>query len=323
MVARDFGIIVGLMCSFAYASEPVILNFHDSSSVNDTLIYLSDIASYSAPLELKKKVDAICIGPSAPAGYSRLALVTDLIPKISQKLGISVIASSESISRISISTQSRIIKISDFEQSIKSYVSEKTAYPHTNIEFALINGSETIHLLDKPFVHAISGMDSASNQKGHLRINLELTQHGKHLMVPVVCVLKVVMPVYVACSKLLRNDTLNSQNIVITQKDITFYEKEYFLNQGDIMGRTLARSISQGTILSKDLLAPTIDIQKGAEVVLVVKQKNVSLSASGIARQSGAIGSIILVENAVSHKIAKGKIVGKSKVAIAVAGEVL
>ena len=84
----------------------------------------------------------------------------------------------------------------------------------------------------------------------------------------------------------------------------------------DFVGLRTTRTILAGTPLS-DLNVETVPlVERGDAVTLLVRTGNVVVTAQGIARQSGGLGDLIEVENALSKQKVLGEIIDANTVEV-------
>ena len=89
------------------------------------------------------------------------------------------------------------------------------------------------------------------------------------------------------------------------------------INPRDALGMAVRHDVSPGQILTlADLTRPAL-VQRGALVRMLLDSDGLSLSAQGIAAETGARGDHIRVENPLSHRIVVAEITGPDEVRVA------
>ena len=106
-----------------------------------------------------------------------------------------------------------------------------------------------------------------------------------------------------------------------TQDDVALEEREvenrgeiYLKDSSAVAGMVAARAISEGTILTKNMLHYPMVIEMGATVTVKKAYRGVEVSIEGVALERGRIGSIIRVRNAKSGKALRARVVDASTV---------
>ena len=85
----------------------------------------------------------------------------------------------------------------------------------------------------------------------------------------------------------------------------------------DALGMAVRHDVTPGQILTlADLTRPAL-VQRGALVRMLLDSDGLSLSAQGIAAETGARGDRIRVENPLSHRIVQAEVIGPDEVRVA------
>jgi flagella basal body P-ring formation protein FlgA len=307
--------IVLIVSSLAADPVRVTVTFRDSTTVNDTVIRLSDIAvlnSDGSPENLQVLKNAI-VGEAAPAGYCRKVnsgeVVTYVLKKASAGFSFAPITSKAVLVRTAFTEK----KIADYEQAIVKYVSDSVAWEPGDFSVTVRNSDEKWKCLDKPITVQVTGL-SSKLPKGNVNLKLIVNQYAKVYSVPVVCFVTVGTPVIVAKTAIPRGTMLTSENCVSERKDITHYACNPFTDLSQLNGLIVNRTIQPETILNAKLTSRMPIIGKDEQVYVVVDRGRVRVSIIMRARGQGALGDMIWVENELTHKLLKTKVIGKGKV---------
>ncbi len=80
----------------------------------------------------------------------------------------------------------------------------------------------------------------------------------------------------------------------------------------DVIGLQVKRPIGKMNIVKLRSLKVRPLIAKGEQILLLAQKAGLKVSAKGVAREDGAVGSVIKVENVNSGKVINAEIVGPS-----------
>lgn len=102
------------------------------------------------------------------------------------------------------------------------------------------------------------------------------------------------------------NTDITARDISWSQRDISALGYGYLQSLGEHGGYRSRRSISQGAVLTPNMVRASDIVSKGQRVQLNSSTGPVSVSMMGVAMQSGSLGSRILVKNLNSGKQLEG-----------------
>jgi flagella basal body P-ring formation protein FlgA len=301
----------------AASSElPVVsLKFLDSATVSDTVIRLGDIARLQTALspEQMDKLNKTVIGEAAPAGFSRRVNSDDVIGYVlkSKFAGFSFKRQPQKIMRVS--TVCQEIKIDRYENLIEKYVRDSVKWRAGDYTVQLRNKEEKWKCLPGPVTVQMAGL-AEKYPRGNVNLRLIARQGSKTYLIPAVCYVTVVTPVVVAKTNISRGTPLTTENCIIERKDITRFGYEPLTSLEAIQDLLSLRTISKETIIHEKMITRAPVVIKDERVYLVVDRKQIRVSVAMRAREPGAVGDRIWVENEMSHKLIKTKVVGKGKV---------
>ncbi len=295
----------------AATQETVVLLFKDSVLVNDTLIKLSDIATIQkTPEHLRDSVANIRIGESAPAGYSRFASVDEIHAQLLRPRFRSVNFECRGPQRIRVVTDSRAVTIGDFADTLHSFVRYHLAWAPGDYEIVIENPTVSRRILNKPFSVQLSGSVN-SYAKGPVRLTVQLVQGGRSSSVPVVCRIRVTVPVLVASAEIPRGAEFTQNNTTLRRIDITGFSFHPCTHLEDTKGRMALRTVSIGTIMHTGLLRDIPAVRKGDRLYLSSEKGPIKVSVLVVAREDGVAGQRIWVENLTTNKLLRVEVVNR------------
>ena len=139
------------------------------------------------------------------------------------------------------------------------------------------------------------------------RVLVELRCQGApawHLYVPVRIV--GTASVAVAAHAIVAGSVLTSNDLRVEQHDMTELPPGYLDDPSIAVGRTAARPISGGTILSNQQLVASKVVQRGQTVTLVANTEGMSVRMAGRALSDGMVNQRVRVQNLSSGKVVEG-----------------
>ena len=309
-------VMLGLFTSI-YAVEPVRISvtFSDSAAVNDTVIRLRDIAVVKSEASSEKlaALENAVVGEAAPPGYCR-KVNTDEVAAYVFKKGFSGFSFGRIQKKaVTVSTVYREEKVGDFESLIIKYLADSVKWLTGDYTILVRNKDEKWKCLDKPIDVRIAGL-SSKYPKGNINLKIVARQCSRAYAVPVACCVNVVTPVIVSKTAISRGALLTPENCILERKDITHFACNPFTDLSQLNDLVSNRTIQPEMIVHEGLTSRIPIIGKDEQVYVVVDKGQVRVSIIMRAREQGAIGDKIWVENEMTHKLLKTKIIGKGKV---------
>jgi flagella basal body P-ring formation protein FlgA len=109
--------------------------------------------------------------------------------------------------------------------------------------------------------------------------------------------------VLVSTRALLRGDGIGAADVHAEERDVTRLGYGYIENFQQIAGRSLARPLARGTVLSPAALGGRRMVRAGDHVQLVARLGGIEVRADGLALGSGDNGARLRVRNASSGRV--------------------
>jgi flagella basal body P-ring formation protein FlgA len=320
---RRYGVVAVAVATFAVSPEafpaelPVALrcSFFDSATVNDTVIRLGDIASVSGEADGRRIRDVmnLPVGEAAPPGYARFVNTDDVVRYYlsAGKTGMHV--ELNQVKRISVRTEFREIGVPAFESDLAHYINGTIRWASGDYTLSIVDKKETLKCYKKPYTTSFEGLPS-KYPKGNFYCRAIIQQGTKRMRLPVSCFISVCTPVLVASVPMKRGTALNSENCHSEKLDITHFSYLPYTDLKSIRNTIVSRSVNAGTIIHEKLTAQVPLVKRDELVRLIAIQGNIRACIAVKARESGGEGSLIMVENEMTHKLIKAKIVGEGQV---------
>jgi flagella basal body P-ring formation protein FlgA len=303
--------------SFAACPATVRLSYYDSCIVNDTVVRLGDIARIESngPDSAMERLSLIAIGESAPAGFSRYV-------NTSEGVSLAVHARFPDLRILSLSNKRILVKtgfeektVDEFREVIDRYVMGKVLWPSGTCSLLIKNGTEKWKCLRRPLLVRAEGLAS-KYQKGNFSLKLIGEQGSRHYSIHVSCFMRVIGPVVVAKMDIMRGMILKPENFSLESQDITQCSFLPLSSLREIENCRSSRAIPMGSIIHEALLYKMPIIERDDPVTVSVTHGRVTICMSARAREAGSMGDKIWVENEMTHKLLKTKVIDRGKVSL-------
>ncbi|MGB3270782.1 MAG: flagellar basal body P-ring formation chaperone FlgA [Rhodanobacter sp.] len=115
--------------------------------------------------------------------------------------------------------------------------------------------------------------------------------------------LQVFRQVLVSSRALLRGDGIGAADVHAEERDVTRLGYGYLDNLDQVAGRTLARAVARGTVLSPGSLGGRRMVRAGDHVQVLAQLEGIQVRAEGVALGSGDNGARLRVRNAASGRV--------------------
>ena len=305
-----FGCLTALVVTALPSHAAISLSFLDSCVVNDTAIKLGDVARINADCSdsLLNQINQMPVGESAPAGYSRYVNSNDMLlfamrvrfPKLTP-----IVSPNK---RILVTTAYQEKTIGEYGDCIVNYLMEKIGWPEGACTILINNKDEKWKCLPQPIAVKVEGLASKF-PRGNFNLKLIGLQGSRRYSTNVSCVIKVVLPVLVAKMDIPRGTILSAENCSVESHDITHCNFSPLSTLKEIENTKSSRNIALGSIIHERLLSKIPVIERDDQVMVIVTHGRVKICMSVRARQAGSIGEKIWVENEMTHKLLKTKVI--------------
>lgn len=121
------------------------------------------------------------------------------------------------------------------------------------------------------------------------------------------------LPVLVAKSTINRETKIDAA--MLSHQTLTLrHDKAFATQPQQVIGRQATRRIRTGQIISPTYLERQWLVEKGEEVLIIASKHGMQASTKGVARENGAEGEQISVQNARSAKVIRAIVSGRGKV---------
>lgn len=122
--------------------------------------------------------------------------------------------------------------------------------------------------------------------------------------------------IQVAARAMPRGTVLAETDLVSKQVDLASIRGVPETDPAKIVGARLAHPLQEGQLITVDSCEPIPIVRRGDAVVLVARREGLVVSAFGVAREDGAVGEMISIENVSSKQLVHGRVENANTVAV-------
>lgn len=109
-------------------------------------------------------------------------------------------------------------------------------------------------------------------------------------------------------------EVLTSADLRLEEREVDSSNRLYYTDINDVVGLTPVRTVTQGAVLFRHAIRQPIVIHQGDKVKIKAKVNGIEITVDGTARGTGRIGDWINVQNTVSGKIIRAKVLDATTV---------
>ena len=127
---------------------------------------------------------------------------------------------------------------------------------------------------------------------------------------------KIIKSIYKANNLIKRRSVITREDLIKEKRDISELHEKVVINKNDIIGKEAKFNILPGRILLSWMVREVPLVRNRDEIVIVARNKEVEVTAQGIALEDGNLGEEIKVKNISSDKMFVAKVIGEKKVVV-------
>lgn len=265
-----------------------------------------------------RKLSEIEIERAPIPGYTRIFTVNDIKLRLRQhKIDLSQIAF-VGYESVAVSTKTIEITPEQLLNFARKYIQEHLLADKAggiNIELAAI----PVKILvpdGKVSFRVTLGIKEIRLSK-YTSIPIQIILNGKVYRTLILSLkVKLLKKVAVAAKAIPKDKRLSETDIRMEERDIIPILSSALLDKSDVYGKRAKRRISQGEILTNELIETPPIIYRGDKVTILVESPHLKVTTLGMAKEDGHEGKIIRVENISSKKIITAKVINEKLVRI-------
>ncbi len=294
------------------------ISFEERAVVRDQSIYLKDIARIhcSVPF-IQKQLDDFKIGASAIPGKTRQFLSEDIAVRLRASYQDGVCLSFENQGAILVETKAHIISGMEIQEHVRKYIMEQMPWQPEDVLMTFSNCPQTIELLGKDFSIKIKPEHDVQYIGGERFFFQVFLGNTMVRNVPVPVDFRVFQNVCIASKKIKRHEEITAEMITLDKQEITRCKERLFFSPESLLGKRARRTISNGRCITLRMLEDIPMVTAGEPVNIICRRGTICVSVPGIAREQGAVGDEISVQNTESRKMIKGVVLKDRSILVA------
>ncbi len=294
-----------LLLIFLFHSAPCFalqITFAKEASVATDYVTLGDVVAFDETTPITTSLATKIIGESPPPGESLLFNAVEIRDRILRQNALAHSTLWTGSSVIAVSRPGQEVLPDDLLDALDTFLdNNRHDLPQAEIRFLhrslplpfmVAEGNLSIEVIpSNPSILGSSRFTFIVRVDGKTRENLSIQG-----------TLQALAPVAVAKSSLRRGTILTPANVVSSVKDLAEY-KDPVTDLRTVLGKRLKRSVRADNVINaSDVDFPPL-VQRGQLVKILFNQKNIHISATGIANMNGKMNEIIQVRNTSSNKL--------------------
>ena len=306
-----------LFVNLAVAEEIFSVRLLEKSTVVGPKVDLGDVGNVIGKNNaVLGKVRRIHLGSAAPAG-KKIKIGRGYIKIALRREGYSdkdySFTGSDSTEVL---TESQQFSTSELLASLRSFIRRAVEAPPEDVEVQL-SGLEKKITLPAGDVRAEFRPPLSGKYEGTLLITAELSVGGRFVKaVPIRVKVEITHSAVVTTKMIERGDKFTKENVVLARKSTTSIMRGSISRLEDVLGRSAAVPVPAGVVLRlTEIFDPPL-IKQGQIIQAVVRKGNLEISVEAKAMENGKIGDRIRVENTLSRKVLRGKVLNEKTVLV-------
>ncbi len=113
-----------------------------------------------------------------------------------------------------------------------------------------------------------------------------------------------------------RGATLSAADLRSERRDLAALSYGYVLHAGQAAGQRVTRSLSEGTVLSPNLLAAPQWVKRGERVTVLAQSGGMEIRMTGEALMDGTEGTLVRVRNLNSARVVEGTVIAQGVIQV-------
>lgn len=290
----------------------------DERTVPGPRVSLGEVAEFQvldqAGAELARKLAAVDLGPAPGPGQTATLRRGQLEQRLNAS-GLNLSEASWSLpAELRLSGQGQALSEEILRQALVNYLSELEPYRSGRFELAGLNFGQLPAL--PPGRAAYRFLPQSSSNPTHLSGTFFFAVDGREVgRCRVTAQIDLYVQALVAARGLARGQIITEDDLSLSM--IPYAQSKGALTDAELaVGNTLKGNLAAGEPVRDRNLAKSLVIRRGDMVTIVAKQGGLRVTASGQARQDGAIGETISVINVNSKKVITARVTGPNQVEI-------
>lgn len=298
--------LLALVTVLSAESAPLQVALRPAAQVRGTRIELRDVITPESAATLAEATLAFDLGRSPSPGYAR-SITSDAVKLALAGTPIQCAGSAECLVR----TETATIKADELLASAEAFLRKNVAPPKdAQIEVQRVP-------FDTQVPHGRIGRElrprfhTGATGRGPIAIDVDVLVDDKlQVVVPLTFLVRTFAQVHVLAEPLQKGDVLDARHLRVERIETTSVNGRAFVDPKAFVGQVALRPLTAGaTVTARDFSAPIV-VQKNSTVTLLFARGQLRAEAFGIAKNSGAVGDAIHVENQTTKRVVVGRVAG-------------
>lgn len=296
----------------------ITLKIDKINIVNNEDVLLGDIASITnADDNTLKALSSIELEKSPLAGKSNLLKKEILLAKLDNKGFNSSEINLISPETISIERASKNLDIEILKERIKEEVIAQLPYDPERIIVSNFRLPENILIPNNSNINYEINIRSKRKLTGITQFNVSIKDNDKEIKNLIGTVeVDVKIDIIKANTSITRNQLITENMLEVSEARLSQLGRGYVENTEDVIGNIAKRNIERGNIITANMLAKEMLIQRNSTVMIIAERGTMRVTAMGKALQNGSKGEIISIVNVTSNKTVFAEVIDKNTVKV-------
>ncbi len=298
--------MLALVVALGAETAPLRITLRPEATVRGTRIELRDVVTADAAAALQADALAFDLGRSPSPGYAR-SITTDAIKLALAGTSIQCAGPNECLVR----TETATIKSDELLACAEAFL-RKNAAPPADAQIEVQRAP-----FDTQVPYGRTGRElrprfhTGASGRGPIAIDVDVLVDDKlQVVVPLTFLVRTFAQVHVLAEPLQKGDVLDARHLRVERVETTTIGGRAFVDPKAFVGQVALRPLTAGaTLTARDFAAPIV-VQKNSTVTIVFARGQLRAEAFGIAKNSGAIGDAIHVENQTTKRVVVGRVAG-------------
>ncbi len=299
------------------ASEPLSIVLKETADVAGAVVQLGDISILEGADAAKKTKLAGLRIDSAPAPGKSVLIQTERVVSRLAQFGLAPadyhLTAGSAVKVISRSVE---VPAETVRQAVKSYISSQSPWTAGQIKIRKIRMNHPVHLPPGE-MHIQVQAPKHTDWLGAIPFSVKFLVKGQvvsKLTVP--ATIEVWSDVLLAAKPLGRGQPVTPDSIKMVRMNLSRAPANAILSKEQALGRRVNRSIAANSILRDDQIEMPPVVKRGDLVQVVAQSQAMMISIKGVAKQDGARGDRIRVENMRSKRIIYAQVLDNQTVQV-------
>jgi flagella basal body P-ring formation protein FlgA len=307
-----------VLLSYCYSfAGTVIIRLAENPTVVGPQVSLGDVADIIGPgYGNLERLRRLTVGKAAPAGNS-IKLTRDYIKVVLRREGIALVDFKfEGPQTIEALTKSQYLTPSDILPEAKRFILNQLKEAPENVEVKIL-GTDKKMLIPAGVVRATFRPAFAGKYEGVVLLTAELEINGHRFKtVPYRVNVEISKAVVEAAKPIEKGEKFTTENTFLAKASVSKIPFGALREMGNVLGRTASMPLASGAIVKIDSIYDPPVIARDRIVQAVLRKGNVELTVDARAIEEGKAGDLIRVENTVSHKVLRARILDEKTVLV-------